>query len=122
MFLIDQLAEARINEAMERGDFDDLEGSGRPLALDDDLLVPEELRVACRILKNAGYLPPELELRREISELGQLMQCVQRAEARAAAGKRLRALMLRLSLLRGCEVDLHSEADYFGKLAARFDD
>ncbi len=120
MYLIDELAEARIAEAIERGDFDNLEGAGRPLDLDDDLLVPEELRVAYRILKNAGYLPRELELRREITELGQLMQCVQSAEARAAAGRRLRALMLRLSMARGCEVDLRGEAAYFAKLAARF--
>jgi hypothetical protein len=121
MFLIDELAEARIAEAMERGDFDHLEGAGRPLSLDDDLLVPEHLRVAFRILKNAGYLPPELELRREISELGQLLQYVQGEGERTAAGRRLRALMLRLSLMRGCEVDPCSETGYLDRLASRFD-
>ena len=49
--------------------FDDLPGSGRPLELDDDRLVPEELRVAWRILKNAGFVPPEIEALRDIDAL-----------------------------------------------------
>jgi len=56
------LAERRIEEAIARGEFDDLPGAGRPLELDDlDPLVPEELRLACRILKNAGYRLNEVD-------------------------------------------------------------
>ena len=50
------LAERKIEEAIARGEFDDLPGAGRPLDLDDvDPLLPEELRMAFRILKNADY-------------------------------------------------------------------
>jgi hypothetical protein len=50
------LAERTIEEAIARGEFDDLPGAGRPLDLDDvDPLLPEELRMAFRLLKNAGY-------------------------------------------------------------------
>jgi hypothetical protein len=31
--------------------------------------VPEELRAGYRILRNAGYIPPELEMRREAVEI-----------------------------------------------------
>ena len=49
------LAERKIEEAIERGEFDDLPGAGQLLDLDDlDPMLPEELRMACRILKNAG--------------------------------------------------------------------
>lgn len=61
MHLLDFLAEQRISEAVSRGELDDLPGAGRPLALDDDTDVPEDLRAAYRILKNAGYAPPEVE-------------------------------------------------------------
>src|SRR4051812_37578082 len=61
MLVLELLAERKIEDAIARGEFDDLPGAGRPLELDDDPLVPEELRVAYRILKNAGYVPPELE-------------------------------------------------------------
>jgi len=94
---LDALVERRIAEAIARGEFDDLPGSGRPLALDDDPLVPEEQRVAPRILKNAGYVPPELE---QISEVNRLLAAIERAElgdaAQAQAGRRLRALLARI--------------------------
>jgi len=46
--MLDFLAEKKIQEAMACGEFDDLPGAGRPLDLDDDALVPEELRLAKR--------------------------------------------------------------------------
>ena len=56
------LAERRIEEAIARGEFDDLPGAGRPLDLDDeDPLLPEELRLAYRILRNAGFSPAEAD-------------------------------------------------------------
>ena len=59
--MLDFLAEQRIAEAVSRGELDDLPGAGRPLDLDDHTLVPEELRVAHRILRNAGVAPPEVK-------------------------------------------------------------
>ena len=69
MLVLELLAERKIEEAIARGEFDDLPGVGRPLDLDDDPLVPEELRVAYRILKNAGYVPPEVQTLNQIAEL-----------------------------------------------------
>jgi hypothetical protein len=77
MDLFAVIAERRIQEAMERGEFDDLPGKGKPLDLeDDDPMVPGELRMAYRMLKNAGMLPPELELRKEILQLQDLLGAV----------------------------------------------
>lgn len=59
--MLDFLVEQRLSEAVSRGEFDDLPGAGKPLALDDDPLVPEELRLAHRILKNAGFVPRAVE-------------------------------------------------------------
>jgi hypothetical protein len=59
--MLDFLAERRVAEAVLRGELDDLPGAGRPLDLEDDALVPEELRAANRILKNAGIAPPEVK-------------------------------------------------------------
>ena len=69
MWFFSQLAEQRIEEAQARGDFDDLPGAGQPLVLDDDRLIPEHQRLAYRILKNSGYLPPELAQHREAVEI-----------------------------------------------------
>ena len=61
MLALELIAEKRIAEALERGEFDDLPGRGRPLDLEEDPLVPEELRMAYRILRNAGYAPAEIQ-------------------------------------------------------------
>jgi hypothetical protein len=59
--MLDFLAEQRIAEAVSKGELEDLPGAGRPLDLDDDALIPDELRLAYRILKNAGLVPAEIE-------------------------------------------------------------
>jgi Domain of unknown function (DUF1992) len=67
--MFDDLVERRIREAQQRGEFSGLPGEGKPLTLEDDRLVPEELRVAYRILKNAGFVPPEVDQLNSIQAL-----------------------------------------------------
>ena len=92
-----QLAEQRITEAIARGELSNLPGEGEPLELDDDRLIPVEQRLACRILKNAGYLPPELE---EVAEINRLVNALSRGEVcdDGPGGRRLRALLIKLEL------------------------
>lgn len=71
--MLELIAERKIVEALERGELANLPGEGRPLELDDDTLVPEDLRAAYRILKNAGYVPPEVEAFTEIAQLENLI-------------------------------------------------
>lgn len=117
--LFDTLAEEAIRLAMERGEFDDLPGAGRPLDLDEAPLVPEELRMAYRVLRNAGYLPPELEARREIHDLRQLLACLPEGPQRSRGQRRLEALRLRLALNGGREVAL--PPDYAAAVCRRLD-
>jgi hypothetical protein len=83
--MLDFLAERKIDEAVSRGELDGLPGAGRPLELDDDALIPEELRLAYRILKNAGYVPPEVE---QLTELRRLEALVIRGDADAESHSR----------------------------------
>lgn len=80
MHAFDFVAERKIDEALARGELDNLPGMGRPLDLEDDSLVPEELRMAYRILKNAGYVPREVEAARKGEKKLSLLGT--RAEAR----------------------------------------
>jgi hypothetical protein len=112
------LVEQRIRTAMVDGVFDGLPGKGRPLVLDDDSLVPEDMRLAHRVLKNAAYLPEELELRREIAGIhGTLKQALD-GEARACADKRLALLRTRLAA-RGGERPAHLENAYLNRIRRR---
>jgi hypothetical protein len=101
MNLLETLAEQRISEARDRGDLEGLPNEGRPLELDDDSMVPPSLRAAYRVLKNAGYLPEELQLRREIHDAEELLRVARTEEERATAGARLRLLLHRLGSTRG---------------------
>ncbi len=85
MLVLELLAERKILEAAARGELDGLPGAGRPLDLDDDPLVPEELRPAWRILRNAGFVPPEVEARREIFALERLVLAGETLDAAARA-------------------------------------
>ena len=61
MLALELIAERKIAEAAAQGEFDNLPGAGQPLDLAEDPLVPEETRMANRILRNAGIKPPEVE-------------------------------------------------------------
>lgn len=74
MWLLDQWAERHILYAQAKGELDNLPGQGLPLELDDDSAVPIELRTGFRLLKNAGYLPAELEDRKEALSIAHLLQ------------------------------------------------
>lgn len=63
---IDDLIDSRIREAMEQGAFDNLPGAGKPLAPWDDEALAGENWMGFKVLRQAGMLPPWLELGREI--------------------------------------------------------
>ena len=112
------LAEKRIRAAMAEGAFDDLPGAGKPLELDDDALIPEELRLAYRILKNAGYVPEELQLRREIASIHRMLDETLDGEDRRLANRRLALLRTRLAACGG-ERPLHLEGEYRDRIQRR---
>ena len=90
--MLDFLVEQKLEEAVSRGELSNLPGEGRPLELEDDALVPEELRAAYRLLKNAGFVPPEVEA---LSDIAQLENIVNEGGTDAAArSKALRKLAL----------------------------
>lgn len=119
MNLLDQLGERHISEAQARGEFDDLPGAGAPLNLDDDSLVPGPLRVAYRMLKNAGFLPPELEAHREIREIEQLLDAAQTGDERRRLTARIQYLLARSRA--GRRANMRLELAYFDKLAERLE-
>ena len=113
-----ELVEKRIQAAMEEGAFDDLPGAGEPLALEDDAMIPEDMRLAYRILKNSGYLPEELALRREIASIHQMLGEALGGEERQLANKRLALLRTRLAASGG-ERPVHLDGEYRDRITRR---
>ena len=97
---LDDLVETRIRDAQARGEFDALPGAGKPLPDEDLTGVPQDLRVAFRILKNAGVVPSEVEALRDldsmISQLGRSDAAGPDGAARRRGQRRLLALTMAL--------------------------
>lgn len=95
--IFDMLAEQRIVDALRRGEFDGLPGAGKPLELEDEPFVTPEQRMVNRILKNAGFAPPDIALRKEIAELRREIESLPRGERREAQQRRLALLLIQLA-------------------------
>jgi len=120
MDIISTIAERKIREAITRGELDNLPGAGKPLALDDDLSgVPFELRMAYKILKNAGFVPPEVELRKEIVSLREMMGRLEDDEQRRALRRQLDYKLLKLNMMRKRPLDLDEIPEYRDKIIDR---
>ena len=115
-----RVAEERILEAERAGVFDNLPGKGKPLALEDLSGVPEELRAAYLILKNAHILPPEAELLKEIHTLEDLLKYVEDEGERRALAKSIRYKVIHFDLLKRRSLSMDTVRAYGQKLVRRF--
>ena len=117
---LDAIAEQRIRSAQKEGVFENLPGAGTPLNLDDDLLVPEELRAAYRILKNSGFAPAEVDALRELHEVEQALAQEQEQEQderqRSSLTGKLGILLTRAGALRNSKV---SDDHYIQRIAEK---
>lgn len=99
MDFFSQLVEERIAEARRKGEFDNLQGAGKPLELEDLSHIPEELRVGYKLLKNSGYVPEEVQLAKELIALQDLIAMCEQDDERRKLSKQLSEKRLRLRLL-----------------------
>ena len=119
MDIFRRIAEEKIREAMQRGEFDDLSCVGQPLNLEDDSMVPEDLRMGFRILRNAGCLPPEMEEKKEIYSLGQLIQTVDDEKERAELVRQLDFRLLKFNMMRRTPFHLDDYPQYRERILTR---
>ena len=92
--MFDKLVEQKIREAQEAGEFDHLEGAGRPVNLEAYFSTPEELRAGYALLKNAGVLPQEAVVIKELNEAAARLEACQDEAER----ERLRVVVRELKL------------------------
>ncbi len=62
----EDLVENQIRQAMEKGEFENLEGAGKPLHFDENPYEPPEVRMIHKILKDNDFAPYWIELGKEI--------------------------------------------------------
>ena len=119
MDIFAKIAEQRIREAIENGEFDNLKGMGKPLDLGDESWIPEDLRMAYRVLKNAGCLPTELELRKEVLNLRELINTIDDNKERIKKIRELNFKLLKLNELRKKPLHLDNFPEYEEKFCKK---
>ena len=88
-----------IREAIARGDFDNLEGAGKPLDLSAYFNTPEDVRMGYTVLKANNFVPEEIELLKEIADLKENIAATPAGEERNTLNKSLNEKMLKLTLI-----------------------
>lgn len=77
-----------LREAREKGEFDNLPGKGKPIRWEDETHVPEDQRMANRLLKHNGFTLDWIEMGNELDARYQALQeRLARARAERAAGR-----------------------------------
>jgi len=115
-----KIVEQRIKEALERGEFDDLPGKGQPLAIEDDSHIPEDLRIAYKILKNADCLPPEIQERKEIMQMEDMLASIPDDLERYKLIKKINYRIMKLNMSGKKSPLLEEKQLYFKKLVDKF--
>ncbi len=114
MWCFQKIVEERIQKAQEQGLFDNLPGKGRPLQLEDDSHVPEDLRLAYKILKNADCLPPELQLKKEIRQMEDMLDSIPDEKEKYRLIKRINFKIMKLNMM-GKKSPLLEETEIYYK-------
>lgn len=115
-----RVVEEKILEAQRAGAFDNLAGKGKPLQFDDESWVPEDLRIAYHVLKNARVLPPEAELLKEIHTLEDLLKHVEDDGERRALARSIQWKIIHLDILKRRSFSLETVRHDGGKLVRHF--
>jgi hypothetical protein len=116
MFGIEKIAEKKIQEAIDRGELKDLPGQGAPLHLEDDSQIPDDLRLAYKILKNADCLPPELQAKKEIRQMEDLLDRAQDEMEKYRLVKKINFMIMKLNMTRRRPLELEDKEIYYQRV------
>ncbi|GFM38512.1 DnaJ family domain-containing protein [Desulfovibrio psychrotolerans] len=119
MNILAVMAERHITKAEEQGAFRNLEGQGKPLELQDDSMIPPDLRMAYKLLKNAGYLPPEAQDIKDATTIIEMLQNSVDEQTCYRQMRKLEAILERMKQQGRASVALNLENEYYAKVLSR---
>jgi len=96
---LEKVLEEQIQRAIAEGKFENLRGAGKPLNLDDYFAAPEDLRAGYTLLKNNDFVPPEIELLKEIGILREKIKTSEDEAEKKALNKNLNEKSLALTMI-----------------------
>jgi hypothetical protein len=95
------VAEQKIQQALQNGEFDRLPGAGKPLVMDDLSHLPPEVRMAYTILKNSGFVDAPQDMRRPLLPDAELKRSSPEEGTTNGRLRKLDVLMRRVRSARG---------------------
>jgi hypothetical protein len=113
------IAEQKIAQALQERDLNSPKWKNKPLPLEDDRFVPDDLKMAYKILKNSGYLPPEIEDRKEVKKLEDLIACTEDEHERLKQMKKLNVLLMKIDAQRSSPINIAGQDEYYQKVVER---
>jgi len=114
------IAERKIEEFFQKDGGPDLSRwRNKPLPVEDMSNVPADLRMAYKVLKNAGYIPEEVALHREIVRTEDLLAHCRDEQVKLRQLKKLSLLKCKLEALLGRPLRIDSESAYFDRVVDR---
>ena len=119
MFGLQKIVEQKIREAQMKGEFDNLPGAGKPVEIEDDRHVPEDLRMAYKILKNANCVPPEIELKKEIRRMEDMLENLSDEKEKYRQIKKINFKIMQLNMLRKTSPLLEDTEIYYRKVVEK---
>ena len=113
-----RLAEQKIEQYLREGRGADLSHwKNKPLPLKDDMAnVPAHLRMAYRILRNAGYVPEEVALQKEIVRIEDMLAHCSDEQVKIKQMKKLEFLRVKLDSKMGKKLQVDADSPYYSKL------
>jgi hypothetical protein len=117
----EKIIEERIRRAQQKGEFENLVGTGKPLNFENDSHVAGDLRQVYKILKNADCLPPEIEIKKEIKRTEDLLSGMQNTAEKYRTLKKLNYLILKLNTMGNMSIGVEMPQRYAGKLVERLE-
>jgi hypothetical protein len=113
------IAERKISEAIEAGLFNIEAWHNRPLPTSNDCMIPDDLRLAYKMLKNAGYVPPEIETKKDIQQLEDLIAASEDEHTRVKQIKKLNCLVMKLDAMREDSTSIENQDKYYQKVVEK---
>jgi len=119
IFFFEHLAEKRIEEGIRQGQFENLPGRGKPIVFEDDSMIPQDLRMAYKMLKNAGFVPPELQTEKEIKNALDLLEDLQDEKERYRQVTKLNILVTKANIISPRPINLEVDQVYYRKVVEK---
>lgn len=120
MLLFSQIvSEEKIRRAIKEGQFENLEGRGKPLRPDDAEHLPPDLRMAYRVLRNSGYVPAEITEEREITRMIDLLEHMEDEGMRYRQIQKLNIMITQMNERLGRPVQLEGTGEYYRRIVEK---